>query len=215
VLARIPDVSVESARAGEAQEPAGNFAPKPPIGKRSYRVDPPATPRPLAAMKASAREESNVPRAASASASNELPVAKRLPLWVRRSKDSSPAQSAAPPVRAGQPQDFTRSLVRFLVLVALFTAAGLSIRLMKSPPSQPTTPTDTTSVSDPSALVPATASGPQQATGFTHVDQGVRTVSENVALTADQSPPMARLIGNVQEVPARQAQHDHDEPNIH
>lgn len=216
VLARIPDVSVDRSKTS-SQEPESPD-PDPSTVKRMYRLDPPATFRPHATLTASepGGADSSSAGGTTTSAAHKLPRARRLPLWAKPAEGSSRARPSAQAAGTGASQEFTRSLVRFLVLVALFTAAGLSIRLMKSSPRQPTTaPPEATSATDPSVGAPTTASDQQQASEFSHVDQGVRMVSENVALTADQPPPVARLLGNVLEAPAHQAQHDHNESNIH
>lgn len=231
VLARIPNVSEKTGGTGQGESSA--------VTKPVFRFDPPQSPQPHAVSDSS----KSLPAAASADSprvtvSPTMPDATGLPLWTRPKEaaaDLRPTTHPAP-TRTGRRvsasganhgPEFARSLAQFLVLVALFTAAGLSIRMMVGAAREPAAPSPRTSqatarsvaaVPTPPAhavkQLPSVASQPARPSiAPAVVDAPVITPS--AAHKPDDESAVARLPGYILEVPSRQAQHSHDEPNVH
>ena len=248
LLARIPDLSATSLGAAGSASAAPTTGDKAIDTRPAYRFDPPEPLSPHSAAQASARKPLAKAlvrlghAAASQAVSQALPRATGLPLWAAKPAAVLAGRSAARLVRSKSLSELAGSIVRFLLLVALFTAAGLSVLMMNGPHRKATTaPMDSLSPHAEQSAAAPTALGPQ---GNLAVGVGApfriaaprgypglrneQTPNPSVESPSAEpqseirnpqseisTPAVATLPGYILEVPARQAQHDNDESSIH
>jgi hypothetical protein len=180
VLAQLPTVSVEDQPEPEVRISSASAQP-------TYRFDLPESPRPPAAIEAfRPGGQTAAADRGGAKANYSLTDATVLPLWRRPAHDPAESHSGGE-AGAKQASRWASSLARFLLLAALFTAAGLSLRMMFTTSQVPATPPVETPVvnTDHSAAVPATDAARESAAPLPE------TPAEDVAslpVIAEQAP---------------------------
>lgn len=263
LLAQIPEIAIQGSEHSAAPMSAAATEPV-------YRFDHAELPHPHApAETVDARQPgANV---AGPSHSERFPEASGLPLWAKPLE----ALVGERPITApkGERSSATPAglVARFLLLVALFTVAGLSIRLINTPRDQSqTTPIETPapgpdrSAEASSPAVPTVPSVPlvessakpvaatpieaeslpphkispstvavDQVPADRYADESSVTLvypktlypaptnlesletDEAVARAPNQTSAVAQLPGYILEIPPHQAQHDHEQSNVH
>lgn len=134
LLAQIPEVAHQEAEKTTARVSA---ATKDPV----YRFDLPELPQPHAPAEtvSAGRSATHTIGPRRPGVSHRMPDASGLPLWAH---PLDPVAGVRPhPLSKGENrgQTWVGSVVRFLLLVALFTAAGVSIRMMNTARNEPST----------------------------------------------------------------------------
>jgi hypothetical protein len=197
VLAKLPAVSGEERPDLPANVSTASRTP-------SYRFDLPESPRPHATIESikSGSQAIDSPSRSGGKASYALSEAAGLPLWARPSQSSTAAQTNRDAVGNGLANGFGSSLIRFLVLVALFTAAGLSLRMMFTTIPVPTTgPQETPSRATDHAASAASVRVPLEPTA--PLMDALAEPTAPAPIAADLPPPITIVSTTlaVEEVP--------------
>jgi hypothetical protein len=138
LLAQLPEVPTHPTPESEKAAAAASTAATEPI----YRFDPAEPPESRAPVETAhaGRRAAQATNTRRSGADNRLPEAGGLPVWAKPLHNLVGAQSSSASEGASRRPTSAGSIVRFLLLVALFTAAGVSIRLMSVSHNRPTTP---------------------------------------------------------------------------